>query len=67
MYRPVGSWKKEPNSTAGVIDGKPVIFEYGPPADIPRLMENWFELYREIDQTIQSGDTQLNLESFMCT
>jgi len=34
VYKPVGGWKKNPNSTAGVIDGKQVIFEYGAPADI---------------------------------
>lgn len=42
VYKPVGGWKKEPNSTVGVVDDKQVILEYGPPGDIPRLMENWF-------------------------
>jgi Fic family protein len=37
--KPVGAWKKEPNSTIGVIDGKQVIFEYGPPVEIPRWMK----------------------------
>ncbi|MBC2711075.1 MAG: Fic family protein [Desulfosarcina sp.] len=65
VYKPVGGWKKEPNSTAGVIDGKQVIFEYGRPADIHRLMENWFELYRELGQDIKPGDTQQALTAYV--
>ena len=30
FYKPVGAWKKEPNSTVGVIDDKQVIFDYAP-------------------------------------
>jgi len=35
-----------------------VIFEYGKPADIPRLMAHWLELLRELNQAIKPGDTQ---------
>lgn len=65
VYKPVGGWKKEPNSTVGVIDDKQVIFEFGAPADIPRLMENWFELHREIDQAIKPGNTELALKAYV--
>jgi len=46
VYKPVGSWKKEPNSTVGVIYNKQVIFEYGRPSDIPWLMATvWLGRY----------------------
>jgi len=65
VYKPIGGWKKEPNSTVGVIDEKQVIFEYGPPGDIPLLMESWFELYREIDQSLKSNDRQQALMAYV--
>ncbi|WP_446010720.1 Fic family protein [Candidatus Electrothrix sp.] len=46
-YKSVGAWKNEPNSTAGTVDGRQVIFEYAAPAHIPALMESWFALYRK--------------------
>lgn len=65
VYQPIGGWKKEPNSTVGVIDDKQVIFEFGAPADVPRLMENWFALHREIDQAIKPGDTEQALNAYV--
>jgi Fic family protein len=53
-YKPVGSWKNEPNSTAGTVDGKQVIFEYATPAHIPVLMESWFVLYRDWIEKIEA-------------
>ncbi len=53
-YKPVGSWKNEPNSTAGTVDGKQVIFEYAAPAHIPALMESWFVLYRDWIEKIEA-------------
>ncbi len=54
-YKPVGAWKNEPNSTAGTVDGKQVIFEYAAPAHIPALMKRWFALYREQVQKITAA------------
>ncbi len=65
VYKPVGRWKNEPNTTVGVIDGKQVIFEYAVPDDIPRLMKSWFELYNEIDQSVRPGDAQNALEAYV--
>jgi Fic family protein len=65
VYKPIGGWKKEPNSTVGVIDEKQVVFEYGPPGDIPLLMESWFELYRKIDQSLKSNDRQQTLLAYV--
>ena len=65
VYKPVGGWKKEPNSTVGVVGDKQVVFEYGVPGDIPLLMESWFELYREIDQSLKSNDSQQALMAYV--
>jgi Fic family protein len=65
VYKPVGGWKKEPNSTVGVIDGKQVVFDYAPPADVPELMERWFMLFRNLDQSIQPGNIQSALTAYV--
>jgi len=65
VYKPVGGWKKEPNSTAGVVDEKQVIFDYAPPADVPRLMANWFDLYRRLNDCIQPGDNRKALDAYV--
>ncbi|MBU0463013.1 MAG: Fic family protein [Proteobacteria bacterium] len=65
VYKPVGGWKKEPNSTVAVVDDKQVIFEYGPPDDIPLLMKSWFELYREIDQSLKPNDLKQALMAYV--
>jgi Fic family protein len=47
VYKPVGSWKVEPNWTSMIdeIDGdRQVIFEYAAPKDVPVLMREWLEL-----------------------
>ncbi len=49
IYKPVGGWKKEPNSTVGVVNEKQVVFDFASPKDVPVLMESWFELYRNLD------------------
>ena len=46
VYKPVGSWKIEPNSTVVVSGDIQVIFEYAPPDDVPELMQSWFSLFR---------------------
>jgi Fic family protein len=65
VYKAVGDWKKEPNSTVGVIDEKQVIFEYALPADVPGLMANWFELYRKLNRSITSGDEGQALDAYV--
>jgi Fic family protein len=65
VYKPVGGWKAEPNSSVGVVDGRQVIFEYGVVTDIPQLMESWFALYRNFDQTILAGDTAQALTAYV--
>jgi len=45
-YKPVGAWKNEPDSTAGIVDRRQIIFEYAAPVHIPALMEKWFSLHR---------------------
>jgi Fic family protein len=65
IYKPVGGWKKEPNSTAGVIDGKQVIFEFGPPAEIPMLMKEWFKLFEELCGAMKPGDVERSLKAYV--
>jgi Fic family protein len=65
VYQPVGAWKKEPNSTVGVIDNRQVIFEYAPPADVPRLMADWFRLYSDLCRTIKPGDREQALKAYV--
>jgi len=48
VYKPVGAWKVEHNSTVMVSGGGQIIFEYAPPKDVPELMQNWLSLFQEI-------------------
>ena len=65
VYKPVGAWKKEQNSTVGVIDDKQVIFEYATPTDTPLLMKEWFALYRDLCLSLKPGDTQQALDAYV--
>ncbi len=47
VYKPVVSWKVEPNSTVVVSGDIQVIFEYAPPDDVPELMQSWFSLFQD--------------------
>jgi hypothetical protein len=46
VYKPVGAWKVEPNSTVIVTGNGQVIFEYASPKDVPKLMERWMVFFR---------------------
>jgi Fic family protein len=46
VYKPVGAWKVEPNSTVVVSGNDQTIFEYAPPKDVPELMQGWFALFQ---------------------
>lgn len=65
IYKPLGAWKREPNSTVGVVDEKQVIFEYAPPDDVPFLMESWFALYRELEQSLKPYDSKKALSAYV--
>jgi len=65
VYKPVGGWKKEPNSTVGVIDEKQVINEYALPADVPGLMTKWFDLHRALNRAITPGDEGQALDAYV--
>jgi Fic family protein len=65
VYQPVGAWKKEPNSTAGVIGDKQVIFEYAPPADVPGLMADWFRLYSGLCRSVTPGEREQALTAYV--
>ena len=46
VYKPVGAWKVEPNSTVIVSGNDQIIFEYAPPKDVPELMQGWLALFQ---------------------
>lgn len=48
VYKPVGAWKVEPNSTVIVSGGTQTIFEFASPNNIPDLMENWLSLFQKM-------------------
>ncbi len=55
-YQPIGKWKNAPNSTAGIVDGRQILFEYALPTQVPALMERWFALLHELEDKTQAGD-----------
>ena len=46
VYKPVGAWKVEPNSTVIVSGNDQIIFEYAQPKDVPELMQGWLGLFQ---------------------
>jgi len=44
VYKPVGSWKVEPNWTSMIDGDRQFIFEYAAPKDVPILMREWLKL-----------------------
>ena len=46
VYKPIGAWKVEPNSTVIVSGNDQVIFEYAPTKDAPELMQGWLALFQ---------------------
>ena len=47
VFKPVGGWKREPNSTVIVSGNTQSIFEYASPKDVPELMKGWLAIYQE--------------------
>jgi Fic family protein len=64
-YQPTGKWKNEPNSTAGMVNGRQIIFEYALPAHVPALMEGWFALLHDIEDNTQAGDAKQILHAYV--
>ena len=48
IYKPVGAWKVEPNSTVIVSGDDQIIFEYASPKDVPELMQSWLALFQKL-------------------
>lgn len=46
VYKPIGAWKVEPNSTVIVSGNDQIIFEYASPEDVPALMQRWLALFQ---------------------
>ncbi len=65
VYKPVADWKKEPNSTVVVVYEKQMIFEYAPPADIPSLMQEWFDFYQQLVQSLETDNRESALTAYV--
>jgi Fic family protein len=44
VYKPVGGWKKENNSTSTTIDNRLMVIEFSDHWKIPELMERWIQM-----------------------
>lgn len=51
VYKPIGNWKKENNSTAVTIGEGQSFMEYSDYWEVPRLMERWLEMLNGEIQT----------------
>jgi Fic family protein len=47
VYKPVGAWKVEPNSTVIVSGDTQIIFEFAAPKDVPELMQSWLAMFQK--------------------
>ena len=47
VYKPVGAWKVEPNSTVIISGDTQTIFEYAAPKDVPELMQSWLTMFQK--------------------
>ena len=65
VYKPLGRWKNQPNSTAAIVNGKQVIFEYALPEDVPKLMGRWFNLFNELEGSVKPQDWNQALDSYV--
>jgi Fic family protein len=52
VYKPVGAWKVEPNSTVIIDDDKQILFEYARPQDVPALMQLWLDFFAQTIKAI---------------
>lgn len=51
VYKPVGGWKKENNSTSVTIGNQLITIEFSDHWEVPRLMERWLKLLNEESRT----------------
>lgn len=62
VYKPVGGWKKENNSTSVIIGNQLKTIEFSDHWEVPRLMERWLKLLNEESRT--SKDLNEILKSY---
>ena len=65
VYKPIGKWKNQPNSTAAVVNGRQVIFEYALPGDVPELMGRWFNLFHELEDAVPPQNWNQALDAYV--
>jgi len=64
VFKPVGAWKVEPNSTVNVVEGRQIIFEFSPPQSVQELMQKWLGLFSEFNR-VPPGDKDKALEAYV--
>ena len=60
VYKPIGSWKVEPNGTYLVDGEKQVFYEYAVPNDVPVLMKKWIDLLNIKINSTQKPDEAIS-------
>ena len=63
VYKPVGAWKAEPNSTVIVSGNTQTIFEYALPKDVSELMQSWLALFQKICKENAANKEAANKEA----
>jgi len=65
VYKPVGAWKVEPNSTVIVSGNTQAIFEFAAPKDVPELMQSWLALFQKICKE-NVANKEAALSAYVC-
>jgi Fic family protein len=65
VYKPVGAWKVEPNSTVIVSGDTQTIFEYALPKDVPELMQSWLALFQKTCKE-NTANKEAALSAYVC-
>ncbi len=65
VYKPVGAWKVEPNSTVIVSGDTQTIFEYASPKDVPELMQGWLALFQNTCKE-NTASKEAALSAYVC-
>ena len=63
VYKPVGGWKKENNSTNITVGGRQTIIEYSNHWDVPELMARWLDLLNS--EILRPKDLQDALKAYV--
>ena len=63
VYKPVGGWKRENNSTNITVEGKQTMIEYSNHWEVPELMKHWLDMLNTESQSAKERQYVLNAYS----